>query len=341
MRYEWPSRRKAAESFLFWSGLGFAYERLARPTGAVILMYHSVARPGVAPFIDPPNHLTSDTFERQMLFLKRHRKVVSLIDLIAGLEAGETPEAGTVCITFDDGYLDNLTVAAPILASLYLPATVFLATGYIETAEPQWSDRVHTAIARRKTHRLTLPDIGIDADMSQADQRREATRLLHGYLLKALPTGREATLHEVKRQLAPPLDSVPRLGMSWDDVRAMRDRYPLIDIGGHSRRHTDLMTHGGETAREEIDGCAEDLRRELGCTPRLFAFPYSRSSKETRTAVSGLGWRAAIGKNDRCRVGVASDRFDLPRVETPRSMTDLRLKTSGAYPGAMILLGKR
>ncbi len=276
-----------------------------------------------------------------MLFLKRSRKVVSLTDLVAGIEAGETPEAGTVCITFDDGYLDNFTVAAPILASLYLPATLFLATGYMDTAEPQWSDRACMALGRRQKHRLILPDIGIDADMTQDDQRQQATRLLHGYLLSALPSAREATLLEMERQLAPSLDSVPRLGMNWDDVRALRKRYPLIEIGGHSRRHTDLMTHDTEIVREEIDGCAKDLRRELGIVPRLFAFPYGRSSGAARTMITELGWSAAVGTNNQCRVEVESDRLDLPRVGTPRTMTELRLKTSGAYPGAMILLGKR
>ena len=341
MRHVWKGRRKAAESILFWSGLGFAYERLARPTGAVILMYHSVARPEVAPFIDPPNHLASSTFERQMLFLKRYRKVVSLADLIQSLEAGETPDAGTVCITLDDGYLDTLTVAAPILSSLYLPATVFLATGYVGAVEPQWADRAHVAVARRQNHRLILPDVGIDVDMRLADQRREAARLLHAYLLDALPGAREATLHQMERQLAPSLGSAPRLGMSWDDARAMRDRYPLIEIGGHTCGHTDLTTHGGAIGREEVDGCADDLRRELGIDPRLFAFPYGRSNDEARSIVADCGWQAALGTNGRSRIEVASDRFDLPRLETPRTMAELRLKTSGAYPGGMILFGKR
>jgi hypothetical protein len=39
------------------------------------------------------------------------------------------------------------------------------------------------------------------------------------------------------------------------------------------------------------------------------------------------------------RITPASDRFALPRVESTGSMTGLRFKTSGAYPGALALLG--
>ena len=337
----WSSRREVAESFLHWSGLGRVYSKVARPNGAIILMYHSVAREDVEPFVDPPNHLPARVFAQQMLFLKRHRNVVSLSALLAQLEAGEEPEAGTVCITFDDGYLDNLTVAAPILASCYLPATIFLATGYIDTAEPQWADRLHVAFTHRRAHRLVLPDLGIDADMRRSAEREHAWPLLHAHLLEALTTERSATLAEVERQLAADMSAVPRLGMNWDDVRRLRDDYPLMEIGGHSRGHIDLRCHGGAVAEQEVDGCVEDLRRELGMEAKLFAYPYGRWSAPVRSMVQSHGIRVALGASDALRVGAGSDLFNLPRIEAPVAMSKLSFQTSGAYPGSLILFGKR
>jgi peptidoglycan/xylan/chitin deacetylase (PgdA/CDA1 family) len=46
---------------------------------------------------------------------------------------------GTLSITFDDGYLDNVEVAAPILRKLQLPATFFVTTGFVGSqAAPPW-----------------------------------------------------------------------------------------------------------------------------------------------------------------------------------------------------------
>lgn len=71
-------------------------------------------------------------------WMAKHLRVVSLHEQIAMLERGETP-AGTASITFDDGYLDNYAIAAPILQELGLPATFFVTTDLIESETiPPW-----------------------------------------------------------------------------------------------------------------------------------------------------------------------------------------------------------
>jgi peptidoglycan/xylan/chitin deacetylase (PgdA/CDA1 family) len=127
--------------------------------------------------------------------------------------------------------------------------------------------------------------------------------------------------------------------MNWQEARELRSRYPFFEFGGHTRDHIDLRTHVGETARFQIAGCAEDLQRELGLRPGHFSYPYSRWCLETKDLVIEMGWQSAVGMSDGFRIGTTSDRFAMPRVESPRTMTELRFKTSGAYPGTLSMLG--
>lgn len=69
-------------------------------------------------------------FEAFCRFFRRYFKVVPFSEQVAAVRAGR-PMGGTLSITFDDGYLDNFEVAAPILRKLGLPATFFVATGFI------------------------------------------------------------------------------------------------------------------------------------------------------------------------------------------------------------------
>jgi peptidoglycan/xylan/chitin deacetylase (PgdA/CDA1 family) len=80
----------------------------------------------------PEDGLTcpSAKFESFCQFFRDYFRVVSLSDLVSGAREGRNM-AGALAITFDDGYLDNYEVAAPILRRLQLPATFFVSTGFV------------------------------------------------------------------------------------------------------------------------------------------------------------------------------------------------------------------
>lgn len=72
----------------------------------------------------------SKKFETFCRYFRSHFKVVPLVEQVAGCRDGRHM-GGTLSITFDDGYRDNIEVAAPILRRLDLPATFFVTTGFI------------------------------------------------------------------------------------------------------------------------------------------------------------------------------------------------------------------
>lgn len=88
-----------------------------RRSGSRILTYHSVGRCPHEMNVAPAD------FRLQMEWLKQRARVISF-EAAAGGEKG-------VAITFDDGYLDNYTNAAPVLIELDLPATFFVVAGRV------------------------------------------------------------------------------------------------------------------------------------------------------------------------------------------------------------------
>lgn len=334
-----PLVRKASILAWYWSGLGHLYEFAVRPAGAIILMFHSIAEDDVAEFVDPSNRMSPRLFERQMAFLNSSRRVLPLSQVVEQIASGTSPYAGSVCITFDDGYLDNLTVAAPILERYGLPATLFLATGYIDRGEAQWVDTLYWMFNRRTANKLRIPTLlSREMDLTSEEERSIAHKLLLHFLLEASHEERSQMLMVIKHQLLP-VGQMPRLTMNWNDVRELQRRYPFIEFGGHTCEHVDLRKHQGELARSEIDGCARALRRELGVEPTLFSFPYGRWCEGTRSIVATSGWQASVVAGDRVRNDNTSDLYAMPRGDTPRTMYELRFMTSGANPGLLDLLG--
>ena len=122
------------KSALGWLALKTRMYRLFLGNRAVVVLFHRVgeAIPG------DPIGCSEDKFARFCDVFVRYFHVVSLETLLAKMQHGEDL-GGHLAITFDDGYLDNLTTASPVLTARNLPACFFLASGYIGTERvPGW-----------------------------------------------------------------------------------------------------------------------------------------------------------------------------------------------------------
>ncbi len=110
--------------------------RFAISPPPIILCYHRIFEPETDP------HLLSvspDHFREQLEVVRRIAQPLSLDELSRALERGDLSRRGVV-ITFDDGYLDNLENALPILRAAEIPATIYIATGYVGSNREFWWD---------------------------------------------------------------------------------------------------------------------------------------------------------------------------------------------------------
>jgi len=101
--------------------------RYSKPRkGLRILLYHAI---GTQTKDDPKNLfcLSPQLFEKHMAELSCQGNSVALpLSNVSSIKQMEG-----VAITFDDGYKDNLSVAAPILEKYKIPFTVFATTSYV------------------------------------------------------------------------------------------------------------------------------------------------------------------------------------------------------------------
>jgi peptidoglycan/xylan/chitin deacetylase (PgdA/CDA1 family) len=104
---------------------------------AIVLMYHRVDREECDPWglcVDP------DRFAEQVDVLRGKAEVLSVGELTNRLK-NDTVPSRSACITFDDGYVDNVRKARPVLERFDVPATFFLVSGQVgQPVEFWWDD---------------------------------------------------------------------------------------------------------------------------------------------------------------------------------------------------------
>ena len=91
----------------------------------VVLMYHSISPVKDFHDVDPIQ------FSRQIEYLKRNYKIVSLDDMIGFIRNSQNLPRKAVAITFDDAYHNCYLNAYPFFRKNKLPVTIFVAPGYI------------------------------------------------------------------------------------------------------------------------------------------------------------------------------------------------------------------
>ena len=237
-----------------------------REGGFPILTFHRV-NDDDDPFMPA---LSTAVFAARMEHIAKHYVVFTVEDLVERLQQGRLPRKA-LALTFDDGYQDNLTHAAPILARYGLPATIFLTTGYIGTQRVLWFDRL--ALALKAT---TCPEVGLAEGLvvslrSKADRVRALQAALAH--LKQIPDGeRRRGLDQLLSQLgAGPGDAPKRLMLTWEEVDALRGLG--FSIGAHTVSHPILSRLSADEAWEEINGSKLAIEKAIGTPPRAFAYP--------------------------------------------------------------------
>jgi len=293
----------------------------------VILMYHRVAFARHDPWglaVDP------ERFEEQIAYVKHQRTPMSIDELVDRLRSKTLPE-NAVAVTFDDGYRDNLVTAKPVLARYGVPATLFLATGFINQKTPFWWDELATMIlasTQAIREKQIWPGEAISLDWGEpersdmdgewrvADEPRTARQnsylAIWRKLQRATAEDREVAMNTLRRHLGTAQDPMTR-PMNSDEIDALLSD-GLVELGAHTVTHPALTLLSRPESRREIEGSGQRCRELASKCVNGFAYPYGDMSSEVRSDVARLGFSWACSTEGRFVDVKQPDFYALPRV---------------------------
>jgi peptidoglycan/xylan/chitin deacetylase (PgdA/CDA1 family) len=252
--------------------LPLAVHEALTPRRTLVLLYHVVGPP--LPHVRHLYpHKSAREFEDDLTRLARRYRMVAYEELDGAARADRGRPAAH--ITFDDGYRECATVAAPILRRLGIPCTFFVTTDLVDNRVLFHRNKVSLcletlAIAPEGRAAAFLRDQSARLGRAPMDRRRFAA-----WLLGLRPADE------------PEIDRVcTSLGV--DTGRYLEERTPYLTtadirdlavagftIGAHGRQHVPLGALAEGAARDEIlESCAA-VRAMTGAEKVPFAFPHS------------------------------------------------------------------
>ncbi len=275
----------------------------------LVLFYHQVLKEADPILYDEPD---AEIFDWQMEVISKHFNVLPLAEAYGLMTRGQLPRRA-ICVTFDDGYANNFDVAYPILKKWNIPATFFIAVGFLDGGR-MWNDTVIESIRRAEPGYLDFGKFGLSGyEISDESQRLDVIRKILGEL-KYLPA--RERMHKVE-------SIAEYIGKDLPDHLMMRSEQVIelrkggMDIGAHTVNHPILARLSQEEAEDEVISGRNYLKELLDEQITSFAYPNGVPGKDYTELhvdiVRRAGFRFAVST----AWGCATDRVDgyqLPRI---------------------------
>jgi len=297
-------------------------------------MYHRVLNEGDVSRQTIRNGIIvkTETFKKQIGFIRRHLKPVSLKEFAGYLEKKIPFPNKTCLITFDDGWRDNFLNAYPALRENHMPAVIFLSTDFIGTQRFFWQEELTELLASirsrfsedkelMETQRiLDIEGILRIIASDPRDLPKEIDTFLNNQKKKNIAQIREL-IHSLKLTCKADVTSEKKepVFLNWDEVKTMAD--DGIAFGSHGKSHALLPALNAKEAEEEIRESREILEKNLKGTIDAFSYPNGNFDTSVLKAVQDQGYRVAFG-TERGYVSKDDHPFSIRRINIHQDMTD-------------------
>jgi len=296
----------------------------------MVVLYHRVVDPADVGELDPDLiDATPADFDAQMAALAQQFRPVSIDDVLAAHRAGRPVPAGSVLVTFDDGYRDNFEHAFPILKRHGIPGLFFISTGHVDGRRLFWWEQLSLFVRRSPLERAVLEyPRHRELDLSSPTARAAVVRALNRTVKDTYGLDVDRFVRQVAEACQVPwtdaeaTEIADRVLMTWNQVRQMRGAG--MGIGSHTHTHRVLNTLAAGDLDQELRGSRAILEQRLGEPVTSIAYPVGKSIAGlpwVKQALAGagyeLGFTTTPGTN---RIGQGGDPFDLRRLPIDRGL---------------------
>jgi peptidoglycan/xylan/chitin deacetylase (PgdA/CDA1 family) len=271
------------------SGLSRALALRYRGRG-VIFALHSIVDDAAS---NPDHTLRCPVGKLEWILRWLRQQDLDFVTLDEAVERLSAPAARPfAAFTFDDGFVDNLTKALPVMETFAAPFTVYVPTGMITRDIDAWWFGVAALVASRD--RIDLPGIGCFQCGDRASKQRAFSAIetaIHQNF-DLLPRMREA-LDAAGIQISA---LVNKEALTEAQLRTL-SRHPLVTIGGHTTTHLNLARASAAKVRSEIADNRKFLQEITGQRVAHNAYPFGHAGacgdREAEISRS-IGFRTAV-----------------------------------------------
>lgn len=281
---------RTAKSLLYVSGVYDVLRARRTPSSLAVAMFHRVLPEGHPHWrFDTGWSISEAVFAKSLDLLCRFYEPVSAQDVVNSLAGRNSLPSHGILFTFDDGWIDTLTVAGPILARRALPSVVFIPPAIFDSQGPFWQEILtyNLAIGQAGVAELDaiLTSVTGHEPLSPAASSWDCLRRTIGILNNTPPSTRDAAIKAIVPTLR---TDGARHFLSIEDLPRLAEFG--IDVGAHGYSHNSLTSVSDPEL--ELARSRAKLSDLMGREIRTMSAPHGRLSPLIAAQALAAGFEA-------------------------------------------------
>jgi len=275
----------------------------------MILLYHLIfpdSTPSTA--WNAGNILRLSSFQKQMLWLKRHFTIVPLSEYTAQVKSNPAYSKNHFTITFDDGYHQVFDLVSPFLIQQGIPGAFFVTSSHLQDNRLLWFVYLNALSSENVYQSLEID--GNILPLTDAKSKYSTwKRLIHLARLGQDPLG---FVQKISRKYPLP-EAVLRkyAGLTLEQLASF-GKTDLLTLGGHTHSHPYLDQLSEPEQEEQMRINKTILEQASGKPVHYFAYTGGVYNADSIQAVKRVGFQAALAVRP-LRLG-ADPLLELPRT---------------------------
>jgi len=202
-----------------------------------------------------------------------------------------------VSITFDDGYENNYIECFPVIEKYSLPATIYLTTGYIDSNELFWWDKLRIYLEISKKNVLKFEKLSFNIRRKYG--KKIANRKISSFIKKLETQKREEIMDKIKFALEIESDSsinsikyTNDKILTWEQIKDMKKSN--VEFAAHTINHVILPLVTIDEVKHEIIGSKMDIEKELNTPIVHFAYPNGDYCNQIKDILFEVGFQTGV-----------------------------------------------
>jgi peptidoglycan/xylan/chitin deacetylase (PgdA/CDA1 family) len=269
--------------------------------------------------------ITQAYFQRVVEQVRRQYRVISLDELPDYLASSD--RRPFACITFDDGYLDNFTLAYPVLKALDLPFTLFLATSFPDKTASLWYYALEDLLLQNDEVSFTVGGrarrFAARSRTEKLDAYERIWELIFDAPVEDYPAWWAALFVPAGLDVG---GYVRALAMDWTQAAEL-SRDPRVSLGAHSVSHYPLRRLSDDQLEYEVAESRRIIQSRTGRAVDHFCYPFgspAAAGPREFAVVKAAGFRTATTTRRGAVFNAHRDHLHaLPRFDLGRTRPDL------------------